>query len=78
MYTFYTDKQEVFECNLDLEGAKLIDSKARLVLESENYNLLFYGKINENGKCEIPVKRLKNLLSEMDSGKVKLEVIAED
>ncbi len=78
MYTFYTDKQEVFECKLDLEGAKLSDSKVRLVLESSNYNLLFYGKINENGKCEIPVKKLKSLLSETDTGKVKLEVIAED
>lgn len=78
MYTFYTDKQEVFECKLDLEGAKLTDSRARLVLESSNYNLLFYGKIDENGKCRIPVKKLKSLLAETDSGKVKLEVIAED
>ena len=78
MYTFYTDKQEVFECKLDLEGAKLTDSKVRLVLESSNYNLLFYGKIDENGKCEIPVKKLKSLLQETDTGKVKLEVIAED
>jgi hypothetical protein len=78
MYTFYTDKQEVFECKLDLEGAKLTDSKARLVLESNNYNLLFYGTIDENGKCHIPVKKLKSLLQEADTGKVKLEVIAED
>jgi len=68
----------MFECKLDLEGAKLTDSKVRLVLESDNYNLLFYGTINENGKCQIPVKRLKSLLQESDTGKVKLEVIAED
>ncbi len=78
MYTFYTDKQEMFECKLDLEGAKLTDSKVRLVLESNNYNLLFYGTINESGKCQIPVKKLKSLLQESDTGKVKLEVIAED
>lgn len=78
MYTFYTDKQEIFECKLDLQGAKLTDSMARLVLESNNYNLLFYGSIDENGKCQIPVKKLRNLLSETDTGKVKLEVIAED
>lgn len=78
MYTFYTDKQELFECKLDLEGAKLGDSRARLVLESSNYNLLFYGKIDESGKCQIPVSRLKSLLGESDTGKVKLEVIAED
>ncbi len=78
MYTFYTDKNETFECNLSLEGAKLNECKARLVLESENYNLLFYGSLDESGKCSIPVKRLKNLLSESDTGKVRLEVIAED
>lgn len=78
MYTFYTDKQELFECKLDLEGAKLSDSRARLVLESDNYNLLFYGSIDENGSCKIPVKKLKSLLQETDKGKVKLEVIAED
>lgn len=78
MYTFYTDKNEMFECNLSLEGAKLNDCKARLVLESENYNLLFYGSLDENGKCSIPVKKLKSLLSETDTGKIRLEVIAED
>lgn len=78
MYTFYTDKHETFECNLSLEGSNINECRARLVLESENYNLLFYGTINENGKCSIPVKRLKNLLSETDTGKVRLEVIAED
>lgn len=78
MHTFYIDKQELFECKLSLEGAKLTDSKARLVLESDNYNLLFYGSIDENGKCQIPVKKLKNLLGESDTGKVRLEVIAED
>lgn len=78
MYTFYTDKQELFECKLNLEGANLSDSRARLVLESGNYNLLFYGNIDESGKCQIPVARLKSLLGESDTGKVKLEVIAED
>ena len=78
MYTFYTDKQEVFECKLDLEGAKLTDSRARLVLESDAFSLLFYGTIDGNGKCSIPVSKLKNILQESNTGKVKLEVIAED
>jgi len=78
MYTFYTDKIETFECTLNLEGAELSNSKARLVLESGKYNLMFYGSINSEGKCTIPVARLKNLLSESDTGKVRLEVIAED
>ena len=78
MYTFYTDKPEIFECNISLQGAKLSDSKARLVLESDSYNLMFYGEITSAGKCTIPVKKLKSILSENSKGKVKLEVIAED
>lgn len=78
MYTFYTDKTEIFECNISLQGAKLTDSKARLILESDDYNLVFYGQITKDGKCTIPVKKLKSVLSENTKGKVKLEVIAED
>ena len=78
MYKLYTDKNEIFECNLDLEGAELSKSKARLLLESNNHNLLFYGNIDSNGKCTINVPRLKNLLNENDKGTIKLEIIAED
>ena len=78
MYTFFTDKSEVFECKISLQGAKLTESKARLVLESDDMNFIFYGKINSDGKCTVPVRKLKNYLSEDIKGKVKLEVIAED
>jgi hypothetical protein len=78
MYKLYTDKNEIFECNVNLEGADLLKSKARLVLESNNYNLLFYGDIDVNGKCVINVPKLKSLLNENDKGTVKLEIIAED
>jgi len=40
--------------------------------------LVFYGAITKDGKCTIPVKKLKSVLSENTKGKVKLEVIAED
>ena len=78
MYKLYTDKQELFECDIHLEGASLTDSKARLVIETEDISLLFKGKINKGGKCQIPVKRLKGLLGENVKGTIKLEVIAED
>lgn len=78
MYTFYTDKTEIFECNIQLQGAKIKDSRTRLILESDDHNLIFYGTIDSNGKCTIPVKKLKSVLSENVTGKVKLEVIAED
>ena len=78
MHTFFTDKQEVFECKISLQGASYNNSKARLVLESDNMNFIFYGKINSEGKCTVPVNKLKNYLSEDTKGTVKLEVIAED
>ena len=78
MYTLYTDKQEVFECSISLEGASVNNSKARLIVESKDLNLLFKGKIDSNGKCVVPIKKLKNLLEDSTKGKMRLEVIADD
>ena len=78
MYKLYTDKQEIFECDIQLEGASLNNSKARLVIETTDLSLLFKGNISSEGKCKIPVKRLKGLLGENSRGTIKLEVIAED
>lgn len=78
MYKLFTDKTEVFECNIKLEGASLKNSHARLIIESEDVNLLFNGTINKDGKCTIPIKKLKGLLEGETSGQIKLEVIADD
>jgi len=78
MYKLYTDKQETFECDIQLEGASLTNSKARLVIETTDLALLFKGTIDSNGKCKIPIKRLKGILGENSQGTIKLEVIAED
>ena len=78
MYTLYTDKQELFECSISLEGASVKNSQARLIVESDNLNLLFKGTIDSNGKCTVPIKKLKNLLEESTKGKIRLEVIADD
>ena len=77
-YKLYTDKQEVFECNLFLEGADLKESSARILVETKDLTLLFPGKINEDGNCKVPIKKLKGLLGEDTTGNIKLEVIAED
>ena len=77
-YKLYTDKIENFEAQIKLTGASLKKSKARLVIESEDFNLLFNGKITSDGKVTVPVKRLRGLLEENTNGKIKLEVIAED
>ena len=75
MYKLSTDKQENFECKIELEGASLNNASARLVVESTDLNLLFEGKIDTKGNCTIPVKKLKGLLKENSSGNLKLEII---
>jgi hypothetical protein len=78
MYKLFTDKSELFECDIKLEGASLSKSKARLVVETSDYSLLFNGSISSGGKCEIPIRKLKGLIDENTSGNIRLEVVAED
>ena len=78
MYKLFTDKTEVFECDIKLSGASLGNSNVRLVVESADVNLLFKGKIDSTGKCSVPVKRLSGLLGETTTGTLRLEVIADD
>ena len=78
MYKLFTDKAELFECSISLQGASLKKSKARLVVETQDYSLLFNGTISKGGKCEIPIKKLKGLIDEDTTGNIRLEVIAED
>ena len=46
MYKLFTDKSELFECDIKLEGASLSKSSARLVVETSDYSLLFNGNIS--------------------------------
>ena len=78
MYKLFTDKSELFECDIKLEGASLSKSKARLVVETTDYSLMFNGSISSGGKCEIPIRKLKGLIDENTSGNIRLEVVAED
>ena len=78
MYKLFTDKTELFECSISLQGASLKKSKARLVVETQDYSLLLNGTISKGGKCEIPIKKLKGLIDEDTTGNIRLEVIAED
>lgn len=75
-YLLYRDKAENFSCDISIEGAKLNQSEARIVVESEEWTLVFPGKIIGN-KCLVPLKKL-SLFEEGCKGKIKLEVIAED
>jgi hypothetical protein len=78
MYKLFTDKAETFECSIQLEGASLRNSQARLVIETQDISLMFKGEISSDGTCKIPIKRLKGLLDESAKGQIKLEVIADD
>ena len=77
-YELKIDQNELFEAKIDVKGAKLSDSFCRLVLLSEDWNLMFEGEIDKNGYVEIPIKKLKNLLSEGEQGNLKLEVVVDD
>jgi hypothetical protein len=77
MQKFFRDKPKLFECNISVDGAKISETKARLILEfpDTHRNLLFYGNLDNNGKCEITIPALKEY--DETEGNVILEVIAE-
>ncbi len=77
-YKLYTDKQEIFECNIYLEGASLTQATSRIIVETQDLKLMFEGKIDKDGNCKVPIKKLRGLLGENTNGTMKLEVIAED
>lgn len=76
-YKIYRDKEEIFECNISVQGAKLSSSNVRLIFDHEICNLVFYGKISKDGKCAVPLKKM-NFYPEKSTGRVRLEVIVED
>ena len=77
-YTLYTDREENFNCEIALEGARLKDSFARIILETSDVSLAFNGTIDSQGRCDIPIKPLRHLLEAKDRGTMKLEVVADD
>lgn len=77
-YKLYTDKPNKFSCNIEVDGTSLAKSKARIIIESNDINYMFNGKIDEEGNCEIIIPKTKNFLSENNFGKMRLEVIADD
>ena len=72
----FRDKMETFECEIQIEGARKDQTQVRMVVETEDWSLVFPGKFN-NGKCEVPIKKL-SILEEGMTGTMKLEVIVED
>lgn len=77
MYKLYTDRNEDFECAIEVKNASLKNAFSRIIIESDNYSLVFPGKIEKN-KCKVPIKKLKGLLEENAHGKIFLEVVVDD
>lgn len=76
-YTIYLDKEETFECEASIKNASYKNSSARLIIESEDVNLVFYGSVDKDN-ISVPIKSLKKFFTEKDSAKIKLEVIVEN
>ena len=74
-YKLFKDKSEDFICDIAIEGVNQNDTEVRLIIESEDWALMFTGEI-KNGKCIIPIKKL-NILNEGQTGSIKLEVNAD-
>ena len=75
-YKVYRDRPETFSCDIELEGANLNDTTVRLILETKDWNLVFNGEIDQNGKATIPIKKL-SLFEEGELGTIRMEVVAE-
>lgn len=76
-YKLFLDENKTFTCAVNVMGASLKNCEARIVLETNNLNLLYKGKITENGQCSVNIPKLQNLFESETKGKIKLEVIAE-
>ena len=66
MYKLYTDKIENFEAKIKLEGASLKQSKARLVIEADGFDVMFKGTISNSGIVKVPVKRFYDFLEAVE------------
>lgn len=75
-YPVFLDKSELFTCQVSIDGADINKTEARLVIESDDWTIMFNGDIKKNGQCEINMKKL-SILKEGSIGKIRLEIIAE-
>ena len=76
-YKLYRDKDETFECKISVEGAIIGNMIARLVLETDIWNILFNGKVYKDGRCLVPLKKM-TVFPEGTIGKARLEILIDD
>lgn len=77
-YKLYLDKNNLFECDIQLQGASIKNSFARIILEGKEHSYVFNGEIDDNGHCSVEMNKLKGILENKDIGSMKLEVVADD
>ena len=79
MYKLFTDKTELFECDINISGASLSNTQARLVIETPELTLLFKGEVDSKGKCVVPIKKSpKNKIQESSGPIVKVSGIKDE
>jgi len=76
-YTIYLDRDENFECEASIKNASYKNSSARLIIESNEINLVFFGSVDKD-TISVPIKSLKKYFTESDKATIKLEVIVEN
>jgi len=77
MYKLLKDKSNEFQCEIRLEGTTSKNAKVRLFLEAEGCEYSFNGEISGE-KCTVPMGKLKKFQNLLESGTIRLEVIADD
>lgn len=77
MYSLYLDKPTEFSCDVEVKNASLKNAFARMIVESDEGNFLFKGELKD-GKCYVPIKKLKGILGENVGGSMQLEIVIDD
>jgi len=76
-YIIHKDKAEDFECSVSIEGTSIGSTAARIILDTEYWNLVFYGEIKADGTCVVPIK--KGIpFPEGTTGEIRLEVLVDE
>ena len=77
-YKLFLDKNNLFECDIQLQGASIKNSFARIIIEGKEHSYVFKGEIDQNGHCSVEMNKLKDIFENNETGSIKLEVIADD
>jgi len=75
MHVFFLDKNNTFRCRIEIDGAPLENAKARLLLKTEGYSLVFDGKILNSGECTFDLVCPTKIFTIFNFGKLHVEVI---